>query len=251
MPLYGTLDVKARAADAPRLAALDAPEWQLPGAEVLHLLFETEDAGNLALLPPALHPTIPPTCHLVVIRAPESPAGAFVLAQLRVGCRAGAFQRGFVTRAFCDSARAAAALCSAFGFDARAADVRLVRRHDEVSARVTEGGRAILACSLGDPVAIGPDDVRYVDALNLAWVPRGGESVLRLVQVDARQRIHTADRGRPRIASFDAPAWAASGLVPDYGVSASFCSADLVLPRIRFLVDPEKPAFRGTEKLGA
>lgn len=249
MPLFGTLDVKARGADAPRVAALASADWSLPGAEVLHLLFETEDAGNLALLPPALHPTIPPTCHLVVMRAPESPVGRFVLAQLRVGCRAGAFQRGLVTRAFCDSARATAALRDGFGFDVRTAEVKLARRHDEMSARVTEDGRCVLACALADPVAIGPDDVRYVDALNLAWVPRGGEPALRLVQVDARQTLHTADRGRPTIATFDAAAWAAPGLVPDYGVAASFCTADVVLPRVRFLVDPEKPAFRGTEKV--
>lgn len=249
MPLFGTLDVKARGAAAPRLAALASGEWSLPDAEVLQLLFETDDAGNLALLPPALHPTIPPTCHLVVTRAPESPVGAFVLAQLRVGCRAGAFQRGFVTRAFCDSALAASALREGFGFDCRPADVRLVRRHDEVSARVAESGRTILACSLADPIAIGPDDVRYVDTLNLAWVPRDGELALRLVQLDARQTIHTADRGRPCIDRFEAEAWAAPGLVPDYGVSASFCTADLVFPRVRFLVEPEKPAFQGTHRV--
>jgi len=249
VPLFGTLDLKARGADAPRAAALATTDWSLPGAEVLHLLFETEDAGNLALLPPALHPTIPPTCHLVVIRAPESPAGAFVLAQVRVGCRAGAFQRGFVTRACCDSARAATALRDGFGFDCRTAEVKLVRRHDEVAARVVDGGRTILACSLADPVAIGPDDVRYVDTLNLAWVQRSGEPTLRLVQLDARQTIRTADRGRPCVEHFDAAAWAAPGLLPDYGVSASFCSADLAFPRVRFLVDPAKPAFQGTEKV--
>lgn len=249
MPLFGTLDVKGRGADAPRALALATADWSLPGAEVLQLLYEIEDEGHLALLPPALHPTIPPTCHMVVIRAPESPAGPFLLAQVRVGCRAGVFQRGLVMRAFCDSKGAATALRDAFGLDARPAEIRLLRRHDEVAARVVEGGRTILACSLADPIAIGPDDVRYVDALNLCWVPRGGDSVLRLVQVDARQTVRTADRGRPAIAAFDAAAWAAPGLVPDYGVSATFCTADLVLPRVRFLVDPEKAALRGTEKV--
>ncbi len=249
MPLFGTLDVKPRLVEAPLLERLESEPWELPGAEVLHLLHEIDDGAMLPLLPPALHPTIPPTCHVVVTHAPESPAGPFVLAQVRVGCRAGAFQRGLVTRAFCDSERAASELRRRFGFDAVRASVRLLSRYDRVEAEVTLAGRRILGCGLVDPLAIGADDVRYVDALNLARVVRDGEERARLVQLDAVYRISRADRGRPVIEALDAAAWRADGLVPRWAVSGSFCRADLTLPRPRYLVDPLRPALQGTERV--
>jgi len=249
MPLFGTLDVKSRLADAPLLERLDTEPWELPGAEVLHLLYEIDDAAMQTLLPPALHPTIPPTCHLVVTRVPESPAGPFVLAQTRVGCRAGAFQRGLVTRAFCDSPRAASELRHRFGFDVRPARVRLTPRYDRVEAEVALDGRRVLACELVDPLAIGQEDVRYVDVLNLARVVREGEERARLVQVDAVYAIHRADRGRPMLHAFEADAWRAEGLIPRWAVSGSFSRADLTLPRLRFLVDPLRPAFQATERV--
>ena len=249
MPLFGTLDVKPLLADAPLLERLDTEPWTLPGAEVLHVLHEIDAAAMQTLLPPALHPTIPPTSHLVVTRVPESPVGPFVLAQARVGCRAGAFQRGLVTRAFCDSPRAASELRQRFGFDVRPARVRLSSHYDRVEAEVALDGRRILGCGLVDPLAIGQGDVRYVDVLNLARVVRDGEERARLVQLDAVYSVLRADRGRPVLQAFDAAAWRADGLLPRWAVSGSFCRVDLTLPRPRYLVDPLRPAFQATERI--
>jgi hypothetical protein len=114
---------------------------------------------------------------------------------------------------------------------------------------VTLDGRRVLACGLVDPLAIGQEDVRYVDALNLARVVREGEERARLVQLDAVYRISRADRGRPGIEAFEAAAWQAEGLMPRWAVSGSFCRVDLTLPPPRYLVDPLRPAFQATERV--
>ena len=46
--------------------------------------------GMEAMLPPALHPTLPPIVSWLVYRAISSPWGPFTLAQTRIGCRSGA-----------------------------------------------------------------------------------------------------------------------------------------------------------------
>lgn len=249
MPLVGTLDVKARLAEAPLVTRVASEPWALPSASILHLLFEIDDASMLELIPPALHPTIPPTVQLVLMRAPESSVGAFTLALCRVGCRASAFQRAFVTRAYCDSDAATAELRERYGFDARTGSVRLARYHDRVIGQVEARGRTILDCELVDPIAIGAGDVRYVDNLNLARIARGGVEIPRLLQVDPAHEIRTADRGTPSLRAFDADAWGAPGLRVNYAVSGSIAVADVTFPRLRFAIDPQKPAYLGTEQL--
>jgi hypothetical protein len=247
MPHFGTLDVKSRLDGTPLVTRPAAEPWALPRVSVLQLMYEIDENAMLSSLPPALHPTIPPTLHYVFLRAPESSVGPFTLALVRIGCRASAFQRGFVTRAHCDSEAAVRELRERFGFDAWPAHVRLVRRHDRVVGEVELSGRPILACELVDPIAIGAGDIRYVDNLNLARLSRGGAPVARLLQVDPAWAIETADRGRPHLIAFDADAWAAPGVRPNYPVSASVVTAQVAFPKLRFAIDPEKPAYQGTE----
>lgn len=245
MPLFGALDVKAVLETAPEVRDLGTEPWTLPGAEVLHLLFELGDEGNLELIPPALHPTIPPTCSLLAVRAPESPAGPFLLVQLRVGCRASAFQRAYVVRSFCDAPGAAEELRARWGFEASASDARFERRHDRLQLSVP----GILEASLVDPIPIGVGDVRYVDSLNPARVLRDGAWTGRLIQIDPSYEIRAADRGEPELAAFDAAACGAPGLAPVYPVSGSYVLADVTLPALRFLIDPTQPAYQGTERV--
>jgi hypothetical protein len=249
MPLYGTLDVKSRLDGTPLVTRPATEPWAVPGVSVLNLIFEMDEGAMLSALPPALHPTIPPTLHFVFVRAPESSVGPFTLALVRIGCRASAFQRGFVTRAYCESEAATRELRERYAFDVRPARVHLTRRHDRVVGEVDLDGRAILACELIDPIAIGADDVRYIDSLNLARVPRGGAPVPRLLQVDPAWTIKTVDRGRPHAIAFDPDAWSAPGVRPNYPVSASIATADVVFPKLRFAIDPDKPAHLGSEAL--
>ena len=84
MPIAGTLDVTPLLDGAPRMASLDAQPWEIARVETLQLMFEIDDRDMGGLLPKALHPTIPPVVMISVARYQDSPAGAFVLAQVRI-----------------------------------------------------------------------------------------------------------------------------------------------------------------------
>ena len=82
----------------------------LERAEILYAMFEIDAAEMEDMIPAALNPTIPPVVMISVARYPDSRAGAFVLAQVRVGCRAGVRPRGFLLQAYSDSAAACRSL---------------------------------------------------------------------------------------------------------------------------------------------
>jgi hypothetical protein len=246
MPLSGTLDITTRISEAPQLANFDAEPWEATGVEILHLKFEIDDAAMQSPLPRALHPTIPPTVIVTVATYPDSPAGAFAIAQVRVGCRASALPRGFLTRAYCSTEAARDMLASGWGFDAHVADVRLRRYHDRITGSVTLDGREILHASLADPEPISGGDVQYVANMNLA---RDADGKGALVQVDPGFAFHKAERGKPDIAIFDAKAWRAEGVEPVWPIAASWALADSSFPKIRYVLDPDQPARTGTRKL--
>jgi hypothetical protein len=228
------------------LESLGAEPVELPHAEVLQVMFEIDDAPMLDLLPRALHPTIPPTVTFVFWRCADSPWGAFQMAQVRVGCRAGARPRGFPVAVWCDSESASEALRAGWGFDCRPGGVRLKRNYDRITGMVVVQDTTLLQVSLIDPQAISGGDVQYVANMNLANVRRAGEVQPRLVQVDCDYTFHRADRGRPAVERFERNA-ATQGITPVYPVAATCTVCDITLPRIRYIVDPDRPAMGGTE----
>jgi hypothetical protein len=248
MPLVGTRNISGLASDAPAIPSLDGEQWKLPGAQILTIMYEIDDDAITSLLPPALHPTIPPTLVFTVTRAPESPAGPFVLAEVRAGCRSGARPRGFLARAYCDSDDAVKALAERYGYPARKAAVTLEKRYDRITAMV-ETSRVVLDVALMNPEPVSGNDLQYLATLNLARIPRDGGDATRLVQIDPEYVFKSADRGKPQLKAFDAAAWEMEGAHPYYPVSASYAVADIEMPKLRYVVDPEKLAMLGTEKL--
>jgi hypothetical protein len=247
MPLSGTLNVTPLLDAAPQMRGFDAEPWQIEGVELLHVKFEIDDADMGAPLPRALHPTIPPVVIFTVATYPDSPVGPFALAQVRVGCRASALPRGFLTRAYCDSPKGCEALAANWGYDCREGDVRLKRYHDRIIGSVNSGGAEILRVSLIDPEPISGGDIQYVASMHLA---RDAEGNGALVQVDPDYRFHRAVRGRPEVAVFDQPAWRAQGVDPVWPVAASWSTVDTGFPKIRFVLDPDQPARLGTRRIG-
>jgi hypothetical protein len=246
MPLLGTLNTAALLEAAPKMSGVDAEPWTIEGVEILHLKFEIDDTDMQAPLPKALHPTIPPVVIFTVATYPDSPVGAFTLAQVRVGCRANALPRGFLTRAYCDSAAAREALSSKWGYDVHPADVRLRRFHDRMTGTVIVDGDEILRVSLLDPEPISGGDIQYVSNMNLA---RDADGKGVLVQVDPDYRFHKAERGKPDIAAFNKAAWRAESVDPVWPVAASWALTDTGFPKIRFVLDPDQPAVVGTRRL--
>jgi len=246
MPYSGTLDVAPLVADAPLMPGFDAEPWQIEHVDVLQATWEIDDRAFATNLPPALHPTIPPIVIFSVARYPESPAGPFTLAQVRLGCRAAALPRGFLLQAYCDSPHACDELSRNWGLRCAVAHVRLHRYHDRIEATVRTESAEILRVSLVDPEPISGGDVQYVASMHLARTAADGGV---LVQVDPDYRFHRAERGRPDLAAFDRRAWAADDIEPVYPIVASFTQCDTGFPRIRYMLDPSKPAVVGTRKL--
>jgi hypothetical protein len=252
MPLSGTADVTVAAGRAPRLRDLDSERWELPGADLLQVSCEVAEEASLALLPPALHPSIPPYATFSFERCPQSPVGPFSLAQVRLVARSGVRPRGYLLQAWTDSKAAAEELAARWGFTVELAEVDLDARHDVVSGRVIRRGHVILHAELEMPEAISGSDLSYQSSLHLCRFEDAGAENPVLVQVDPEYTFHRAERGRPHLRSFAPDAFPeATRLVPRDPIIASFVRVDTDLPRIRFVFDPTVAGGGGMRKLAA
>lgn len=248
MPRFGCQDIKAAAAKRPQLASLETVPWSLPGASELQVTFEIEEEAADALIPPALHPSVPPYAAFNVARFPDSPVGPFAMAQIRVVARAGIRPRGYNVASFVSTAEAAHALAAGWGFGAEVAEVSLVSRHDRIIGQVLRGDDCLLHVELEDPEPVAPGDIPLIQTLNLARSPGDGAALI--VQVDPGYEISRAERGRPELPAFDAEGLACGGLHPCDPIVAVAFDADTDLPTLRFAIDPERPAISGTRRLG-
>lgn len=246
MPLVGTLDVSAALGSAPTVESLSPETWHLPGAQVLQVSYEVRHEPALAVMPPALHPSIPPYATFSVLRCPESPAGPFHLAMVRLVVRAGIRPRGLLLASFSENEAAVAALREGWGYGIRHADVALSRRHDRVRGTVAIGGALALDVRLDDPEPVAGSDLELFDNLHLTKVA-GGDPVL--VQVDPTYLHHAADRGPADLAVFDPVALGVAGIEPVYRLIGVSCEADIELAAPRFAMDPNLPAHQGTRRL--
>jgi hypothetical protein len=227
---------------AGRVSAWPTEAVTLGGFEVVQALFELRASAREAVLPPALHPTNPPTLAFQVWRVAGSPWGPFELAQVRVQCRSGLRPRGFVTGAVVDNPDAAAGL-AAWGFAPTTGEVRLRRFYDRTTVEVDVDGAPVLRLSGADPDPLGAHDVSYSSTLNLAETPNG----LRLVQLDLDVAPDRVERLHPLLDDFDAEAWGNELLDPWYPVSASVAVGTATLDPVRYVCKPDVLAFEGTE----
>lgn len=244
--LAGTADVERLAERAPRMAGLRPEPLAVEGASVLQVAHEFRAEDPTALLPPALHPTSPPALTWTVLSCPATPVGPFTLALTRILCRSGFRTRGFLVSAVVDTAAAAALLAAQWGIGARLGRVALTRRAHGTFATVAVDGDVVLDIALLDPAPLSGADIHYSPTMCLAHTPRG----LRLVQVEPRYTIHLAERGRPRLGTFDAAAWGELALRPSSPISACVTVSDVDFGRIRFVCRPGALAFDGTEPVG-
>jgi hypothetical protein len=249
MPLYGTLDLTQHSQRLPTLANLDTEAWTLPKAEMMQLLIEVPRTSTDGLLPKAMHPALPSYVIFAVTRYPESPAGPFNLAVLRLGSRAGAHPRGFLLGAIASSEAAAKELRQRWGFPVETGEVNLLRRHDRVMATVKKDGKTVLDCALVNPQPVAGSDVQYINWVTAANAPLDGQTQPLLIQVDPKYTFYKADRGKPKVNTFDAAACNAAGLQLADPIIGTCCTVDTDLPRIRFVMDPLKPVFQGTRRI--
>jgi hypothetical protein len=248
MPLVGTRELSAFEG-GPLVTEMAGDKWELAGSGILQLMYEVDGAAVTSLLPPALHPTVPPTVIFTVTNVPDSPAGPFVLAEAKVGCRSGARPRGLSLGAYCNSPEAVAVLSSRWGYPLKLAECSLTKRYDRIQGTVESAGRVILDMTLLNPEPISGQDLLYLSVLNTARITRDGEELPRLVQVDPDFVFRSADRGKPMLETFDAPAFGLAEAKPVHAVSASYAVADIAMPELRYLVDPSQPPLKAVERL--
>jgi acetoacetate decarboxylase len=249
-PRFGTLDVSAWAKAAATINGYKTDEWKLKGAEILELHIEIDDDPADALIPKTMHPAIPAYAIINFMRVADSSVGPFTVGEVRVAGRTGVRPRGFTLRSFCDSEAARKELGSRWGFPVAAGDVSLVMRHDRVVGKVSLGGKTVLQAELMDRDMISGNDIQYIASMHLAR--NHDDQKMVLVQVDPEYTFSKAERGKPNLVTLDVDAFGAgSSLKLMAPIMASFAVAEVTLPKIRYICNPELPAMQGTTKVAA
>ncbi len=250
MPRFGTLDLAGWNKSAPSINGFKTEPLVLKGAQILSINMEIDDDPADALLPRTMHPSIPEYAIFNVTSYPESPFGAFAIAEVRVSGRTGFRPRGFVLRSFCNNEDACRELASRWGYPTAPAEVKLDIRHDRVVARVSAGGRPVLECELVDRDVIAGGDIQYIASMHMARNKEDGKLVL--VQVDPDFTFSKAERGKPRVLLLDNDAFGAgNNLRLGNPISATFTTAEVSIPKIRYICNPELHAMQGTTKVAA
>ncbi len=249
-PRLGTLDLKSFAKGVQEIQGYKTDAWLLKGAQILHLNHEIDDLPGDNLLPRTMHPSIPAYAIFNVAVYPDSPVSKFAIAEVRIAGRAGVRPRAFVLRSVVNSEAAARELSRRWGYPTTLGDVSITVRHDRVIGRVAADGRTILEMELLDRDLISGADIQYIASMHLARNSEDGKLVL--VQLDPEYVFARAERGRPRVIMLDHDAWGTKAYMKlTNPIAASFATCDVTLPRIRYICDPEKPAFQGTTRLAA
>ena len=250
MPRFGTLDLSGWNKSAPSLNGYKTEPLVLKGAQILSINIEIDDDPADALLPRTMHPSIPEYAIFNVTNYPESPFGPFAIAEVRISGRTGVRPRGFVLKSFCNNEDACRELALRWGYPTAHAEVKLDVRHDRVVGRAASGGRPVLECEMVDRDFISGGDIQYIASMHMARNKEDGKLVL--VQVDPDFTFSKAERGKPRIVMLDTDAFGAgNNLRLGNPISATFTTAEVKLPKIRYICNPELPAMQGTTKVAA
>ena len=149
-PRYGKLNLAAWAKSVPTINGYKTEPWLVKGAQIFSLNMEIDDDPADNLLPATMHPSIPEYAIFCVTAYPDSPVGAFSIAEVRVSGRTGVRPRAFVLRSFCNNEDARRELAARWGYPTVPGEVKLDIRHDRVIARASAGGKPVLECELLD-----------------------------------------------------------------------------------------------------
>lgn len=245
--LVGTADPARFEKDAPEMTDFDPRSLDLVDCVFVQALWELEAEPMCAMLPPALHPTLPPVASFGAYEVASSEWGAFRWAQLRIECRSGLRPRGLLVGAVVDNEAARRALGARFGLRAVAGEVSIARAYDATRVSVAAGGQSRLDLALREPARLGSTDTQFVSSLHPAKTPRG----FRLVQVDLEHAVTRAERSRAEITAFDAAAWGEPAIRPTLALPAVVGRADVSIRPVRFVCRADVLAFEGTESVGS
>lgn len=243
MITHGTRDVELDAAGAPTVDLGDREPLELTGGEILQTVYELPFTGFAERIPPALHPTHPPMAQVFIYKVPESPVGAFTMAQVRTSALAGISRWSYPVAGWVDNAEAAEYFGRRWGYNLAPATVDLQRRHDRIWGTVAVEGRVILETGMYDPEPVNGTDATHVGHLNVAHVDRDGSVQPTLVQAGPQLSFRKCDRGRPHLVTYDLAA--IGGDKPYWSVSAYTGTCNFLFSPVGFVCDPTRPVMEG------
>lgn len=119
--ISGTASVDKLARNAAEIEAFGSESVTLSGVTSLALAADLRRPAREEVLPPALHPIVPPAMSLLAWDVSDSPWGPFSAAFVRIVCRSGARARTFCVGAAASTAESVAELRSQLGFSAQPA----------------------------------------------------------------------------------------------------------------------------------
>jgi len=248
-PRFGTLDTSKFKPG--NISDYKTDALTLKGVQILELHMEIDDDPADALIPKTMHPAIPMYAIFNVMHAPQSEWGPFTIAEVRAAGRTGVRPRGFVLRSYVDNDEAAKALTARWGFPVARGDATLRVSHDRITGRVKLGGKTVYEIEEQDRDSISGNDIQYIASMHLAHSKVDNKLVV--VQVDPEYVFHKAERGRPRVVTLDPEAFGATAKTLNVmgAISACFTTADITLPKVRYICNPDVPAMQGTTKVAA
>jgi len=246
---FGTLDINEVAAAAPQIDGYGTEPLSLKGAQVLNVTSEISAAGSDALLPPSMNPSIPPYVECTVMVCPESPWGPFSTGELRLVGRAGYRPRTRTFKTYIDNPKAAAELARRWGFPVAPGKAHLHLRHERIVVEIDDDkGRRVLEAEMIDRETISGSDIQYIASMHLVRNRADGKLVL--VQVDPDYVFTKVERGHSHFMQIDQEAWGSKGLiVPTNPIISTFAQCEVILPKIRFICDPNRNALESTVKV--
>jgi hypothetical protein len=249
MPLFGQLDPAQHLAHAPEVDSVlaESEGFSVDDVDILAFTYEIDIQQGFAVTPKALHPSIPSYCQIVIRRHPDSPFGAFNVAELRVNARAGTHYLAYCIGAFTDNADALEFFRSRYGAPMQRGDVLLDVRYYGVVGRVESAGATVFEALLERPHYISGSDVLYTPNLNLARI--GNET--KLVHQEMEYTIGRAQRGDAVLTTFDAAAFGDARVVLRQPLPATVVQAKVTYTGVRYLIDPLRPAMVGTQTVAA
>ena len=247
MPRRGAMTEEVLGGRATVLRGFDTAPVTLENSLIVTAMFELDPTSVESLLPPALNPSLPPAMTFMAYECPSSPWGAFRMLQLRLNCRAAHRLRSFVVSAVVDNDVAREALSQRWGYPCRPGRIGIRRNFDEVALSVEEAGTSTLDVRLLSPVPVGPADVIFDPNLHAVRSPVG----LRLLQVEPVLVPAKADRGKPKVVTFDAPAWGDGGVAPIFPVAGSVVEAEITLAPLAYALFWDQSPLKGVDRVGA
>ena len=243
--LVGSADIDELKKNAGTISQFTAGDIVFEDTTCFQLVAEMDNTAREALLPSALHPTIPASMVLQVFNVRTSVWGAFLLSLIRVSCRSGVRARGFTLGAMVTSEIAQKGLEGVLGLGTRLAVIDMQEAYAETRISVLFSGTQVLEIQALDPEPLSTSDLQFTGTLNLANTPNG----LRLVQVECIPQLTRVERLQSTFNSFQGEYWGSPLLQPTQVVTSTISRGDFLLPAIRFVCRPDELAFTGTESV--